>query len=382
MYSTLDVDVRPGSGLGIFEIGESLFTTLDRLRGLSTLFPQVEVKYDPNSSATTPIILHIRPHLDLLFSGKGQRLHTICVRKLRDPNPPVTLRYEGAIISSVDHVLRRVGVNRAFGPTYVGSDMRYPGLWFSFEHDKGASIDRPAAAADDKAQEVERVFISQQGTGGAQEDALEEVKECAAMSGELSRAVLKVHNGIVLHFYGNHAPRPLYIRLGETTAQDLSVDLGPPPRVHYKEDARMTIHSPSKDADGTDDGAAYFYNYFQHGLDFLICGTTHIVRKIIVHTNLPGSALFQRYKRCPWELEGLPEDDEDDTPPRKPFYERFETISHFLSPHEAPSLPMLLDRTDEVEDLALSNPSTRLYGYDGVILEVTESSQITSVVLF
>lgn len=25
----------------------------------------------------------------------------------------------------------------------------------------------------------------------------------------------------------------------------------------------------------------------------------------------PGSPLFQRYKRCNWEIEGKPEDDED-----------------------------------------------------------------------
>lgn len=69
-----------------------------------------------------------------------------------------------------------------------------------------------------------------------------------------------------------------------------------------------------------------FYNYFQHGLDFLISGSTHIVKKIVLHSNVvsdsfvritsnlvckAGSPLFQRYKRCNWEIEGKPEDDED-----------------------------------------------------------------------
>jgi hypothetical protein len=70
-----------------------------------------------------------------------------------------------------------------------------------------------------------------------------------------------------------------------------------------------------------------FYNYFHHGVDFLMSGQTHVVRKIIIHSNMvrhtlplrdffckpvqPGSPLFQRYKRCPWQLEGKPEDDED-----------------------------------------------------------------------
>jgi hypothetical protein len=29
-----------------------------------------------------------------------------------------------------------------------------------------------------------------------------------------------------------------------------------------------------------------FYNYFQYGIDFLISGATHTVRKIILHTNI------------------------------------------------------------------------------------------------
>ena len=70
-----------------------------------------------------------------------------------------------------------------------------------------------------------------------------------------------------------------------------------------------------------------FYNYFRYGIDFLISGKTHVVEKIVLHTNIvsfaylaltslphtcqPGSPLFQRYKRCNWEIEGTPEDDED-----------------------------------------------------------------------
>jgi hypothetical protein len=60
---------------------------------------------------------------------------------------------------------------------------------------------------------------------------------------------------------------------------------------------------------------------------------------------------------------------------------------------------MHLDRTDEEEDITLPSPATRrkqiwlssrlplttdylVYGYDGIILEVSESSQVVSVMLF
>jgi len=91
--------------------------------------------------------------------------------------------------------------------------------------------------------------------------------------------------------------------------------------------------------------------------------------------------LFQRYKRCPWAIEGRPEDDEDDTPPRKWFYDRFEDIRHFLSPGETPPI-MRLDRTDEEDGLTLPNSNTELLGFDGVVLEVAESAHVVAVMLF
>ncbi|KAJ8473926.1 hypothetical protein ONZ51_g7551 [Trametes cubensis] len=379
MFSTLELDLRPGSGLGMFEIGASLWNVLDLLRGLQHLFPQVDVKYDPDSF-TTPILLHLRPHLDLLFSGYHQRLSTISVKKLRDPNPPLTLTYKNSVLSSSEDALKRVGVSRMFGPTYPGDDLRYPGVSFSFDEDpRGESLKSPVTQPDDRQQEVKRIIISEKNPDGVPKDVLDEVTECSAMTGELYRAVAKVHEGITMYFYPTTS-EPIQVMIGASTAQDLTVDLGPPLRVHYKEDDRMTIHArgsqPEADADSD-----YFYNYQQHGIDFLISGSTHVVKKIILHSNVPGTPLFQRYKRCPWEIEGRPEDDEDESPPRKKFYERVEEIQHFLAPGEAPP-SMILNRTDDEDGLRLPSSTTRLFGYDGVVLEATESGQVVAVMLF
>ncbi|KAG2042338.1 hypothetical protein BDR03DRAFT_889911 [Suillus americanus] len=376
MFATLDLDIRPGSGIGMFELGTSLWAVIDILRGLQHLFPQVEVKFDPEDSATTPVILHLRPHLDLLFSGYHQRLHTICVRKLREPHPPVMLRYKDTVISSSAEPLVRVHVSRTFGPTYPGDELKYPGIWFSFDDDNvNEGFKGGITHLEQRTQEVKRIFIRQKSVDGEERDALDEVLPCPIMHGDISSAVIKIHDGVDFSFFSSTLL--LQVRIGETTAQDLTIDLGPPSRVHHKEDERMTIHSPNLQASEDDD----FYNYFHHGVDFLISGQTHVVRKIIIHSNMPGSPLFQRYKRCPWQLEGKPEDDEDDSPPRKHFYDKFETIRRFLSPGEM--LPsMLLDRTDEYDNITLPNSSTRLYGYDGVILEVNEASQVVTVMLF
>lgn len=148
------------------------------------------MKYDPDASAITPILVHVRPHLDLLFSGKQQRLHTICIRKLRDPNPPVTVRYQDNILSSPSEVLRRVGLLKVFGPTFPGGELRYPGVWFSFDEDRiieGLKVPHTG----DRMQEVKRIIISQIDSEGKEHDALGEVEESSVMAGELARAVVK-----------------------------------------------------------------------------------------------------------------------------------------------------------------------------------------------
>ncbi|KAI0320670.1 hypothetical protein OF83DRAFT_1103606 [Amylostereum chailletii] len=306
MFSALDLDIRPGIGLGIFDIGASLWSVLDALRTDSAHFPQIDIKYDPDAPLS-PVLVHVRPHLDLLFSAAHQRLHTIALRRLHD-HPPLTLRYKGNLLAAPDKDLRRVDVSLAFGPTYPGDDLRYPGVRFCFSDDAPGN---GPAAREDRTQQVNRILIgqSESDTNVADRDALGEVDPCPIMNGELAEVVAKAHDGVVLRFYPE-TNAAVHVRLGVTTAQDLVCDLGSPIRTFYKEDDRMAIHSRTRtEEEGSE--PSYFYNYFQYGMDFLLSGSTHVVKKIILHTNTPGSPMFQRYKRCPWQIEGRPEDDED-----------------------------------------------------------------------
>lgn len=131
------------------------------------------------------------------------------------------------------------------------------------------------------------------------------------------------------------------ITLDKTTTADLLVELGSPLRVYKKEDERMRIHGGIENEDDDEEGCgkslsaprskggrgeeknlfsfpkpnahvaplffffffAVFWNYFQYGMDFLISPITHVVCKIVLHSNLPGSILFGRWERCPWEIE-------------------------------------------------------------------------------
>lgn len=260
-------------------------------------FPQVDVKFDVDSPAA-PIIIHVRPHLDLLFSEYHQRLHTVVLKRFRDV-PPVTIRFNGKPLLAPDQVLRRVDISRAVGPTYEGEELRYPGVWFSFNE---------SAASQDQRQEIKSITITQH--SGEDRDVLQEVLECPIMCGDIARAMIKVHKGVVLHFYPTATSESSFVEIGVTTAQDLSVELGAPSRTHYREDDRMHIHSRQRSDDEEEDSSCKspafpytraqhlslltsqprdFFNYFQYGIDFLISGTTHIVRKIILHTNIVSS---------------------------------------------------------------------------------------------
>ena len=261
-------------------------------------FPQVDVKFDIDSP-TTPIIIHVRPHLDLLFSESQQRLHAVVLKRFRDV-PPVTIRFKDKVLLGPDQILRRVDVSRVVGPTYEGEELRYPGVWFSF--------DEQAISPQSQNQEIKALTVSQH--SGQDRHALEEVLECPVMCGDIARAVVKVHRGLTLHFYPTATSEPFFVEIGVTTAQDLSVELGAPPSTHYREDDRMHIHSRQKTEEEDDDSSCEcpashwvfhllyllsdFYNYFQYGVDFLISGTTHTVRKIILHTNIVSLCYCRR----------------------------------------------------------------------------------------
>lgn len=206
--------------------GASLWSIIALVRQphSKTLFPSVKVLYDTTGPAASVIIVHLHPYIDLLFSGKGQRLHTIAVRHLRHglptsprqvPQPlgvPVgsaasstksrgggsslIVRYKQTIISSPDEVLRRAGVMKNFGPTYSGDIMKYPGISFMFEDDASAPlIPSPKPSADEsKRAEVKKINITQRSGTGEEVDAFEEVQECSVMDGDLRSVVLKVRH--------------------------------------------------------------------------------------------------------------------------------------------------------------------------------------------
>lgn len=201
------------------------------------------------------------------------------------------------------------------------------------------------------------------------------------------------------------------IRIG-STVEDVFTALGPPCAVYHKEDDKMQIHSPyaathaesstklerntnnkhtvvesegqldtivpnSADCFGVSD---YFYNYFEHGIDFLLDGAAHKVKKILLHSNFPGHADFSIYKKCDFSISfedvcGPEASTKSSSPAIITGRSLWKEVEFLLGPG---GKPMVRDSG------TVANPfgASLLYAYDGCIFEVLKSGYIASVSLF
>lgn len=108
----------------------------------------------------------------------------------------------------------------------------------------------------------------------------------------------QLHKGVQLEFSSRQKAELL---LNQSTAADVLCTLGAPQARWWREDERLGIHGVDALAGGM------FFNYPSLGLDVLLSppapGREARVIKIVAHSNVPGSAGFARYERCPWTIE-------------------------------------------------------------------------------
>lgn len=151
------------------------------------------------------------------------------------------------------------------------------------------------------------------------------------------------------------------------TAQDVASVLGAPSRVFYKSEDKMRIHSPNAHRRVSQSRSDYFFNYFTLGMDLLFDARSHLVKKIVLHTNYPGHYNFNMYQRCEFDL---PLNGVDVTA-----YSRWDDLCKQLTPSEK---PVVLNRASSTNT---TNPfgSTFCYGYQDVIFEVYTSIFIISI---
>lgn len=252
----------------------------------------------------------------LLFEGSSQRLREIQIidfERLR-------IQYQDDELCSDETTPTIQLVYKLFGPTYPGVydankgtyTLSYPGAAFVFEippkHGSrlsSAPSDLPLQLPDGSIPVASKLLLFQ----GADSRSTSSQKihswtnASVTTEREIESAIVDLKTrSVSVHLAKVSAVSDVVkLVIGETTAQDLVVDLGSPLRVFYKQQDKMRIYGDQilkADSDTND----YFYNYFHLGMDILLDGAVHTVKKIILHGNAPGHFNFMRYKRCEWTL--------------------------------------------------------------------------------
>ncbi|KAJ9116847.1 hypothetical protein QFC22_004504 [Naganishia vaughanmartiniae] len=266
--------------------------------------------------------------------------------------------------------------------------------------------------------------------GAGKWDAFAAVSEKeVGLHGTIASCEIRPRHGILLRLHdvqlNTAAPRcttTYEVEIGKTTGQDLLCDLGPPGRRYWKEDDRFASRYPTNgtgtsagrpDAQGGEEretSKGCWWNYFHLGLDFLVeeLGEGRVM-KIMVHSNIPGTAQFHTHARCPWIIR---KPSSSSSPPitsssKDVGYLSLEsTLDELSAAFDVPASrrewsngdtstatargvrggramsTVLLDRLDEefmsgVQDI---EPS-RLLALDGMVLEEAAGIGITSVLL-
>ncbi|KAI7860115.1 hypothetical protein BDC45DRAFT_431743 [Circinella umbellata] len=300
----IELVITPGRSLGPFRLGSTLWDTIHYLRGRQNFFPSVELKYSQEEPIKYDFIIAL-------------------------PSNGVNLRFDG--------VFQRMKSIECFDPTKIKL-----GLSFIFpipaKHRElyESSTDLPLEFPDGTTPIASHIYLFSNGSPSWQKATIPSIAKIVAEHnanttlkyGKIGRREVESVKALpgkeaILNFPTHEAldsrENPLsssqvHITLRISTPQDILAELGKPSRIFYKEEDKMKIHSvtddgamigrPSEDRKG-DPPTDYFFNYFHLGIDILIDGTLHVCKKIVLHGNIPGHYDFQRYKRCPYQLQFL-----------------------------------------------------------------------------
>ncbi|TIB76378.1 hypothetical protein E3Q23_01872 [Wallemia mellicola] len=258
----------PGRQLGMFKLGDSLYSVLNELKYrpiISTSSVTVHGESnDCNSSITAPIIVRLNPStIDLHFEGTTQRLSTMTMSL---PSISFDLTYENDIIVPRNDALSRTTAGQLFGPCRSENLDSWPGMLWTFNNGQSTSV-----------------TISSTPT--------------PTLEGQLSRVYVIPHDSVLFNFT-NDSPE-IEIKLGVSHSTDVVSAFGPPESTFEKRDRRLEVYAGS---DASDLARGVFYNYPALGFDVMLNTVTHKVEKLILHSNVPATPLFQAYNRCPWQI--------------------------------------------------------------------------------
>nr|OQO29045.1 hypothetical protein B0A51_03380 [Rachicladosporium sp. CCFEE 5018] len=329
-------------------------------------FPSIDLSWSQQDQFGRPIVLSLPKNgVRLQFDGADQRLRLIEITdftklSLKYSGSELVKESEG----STSPLFKRV--YRLFGASFPGEYMApvdgklvgsyvlgWPGVAISFpvEHAVGLQEkDHVALLGSRVTSPADKLAIFESKTWkDARQQLFISVVSGPRNSALISRPFEKLPNEIeVAHInpsereivLSRRAPSPFFvIRLGVTTPQDLITELGAPdtkfkmktpahdapanakkngvrrgsevkpPPSSYSSTKTDTFDTDFDSADAEDDDDRQhrdtYLCYFSHGLDILVGAADDghlMVKRVVIHGNLPGSAAFNRHRRLRWTV--------------------------------------------------------------------------------
>ncbi|KAK5630536.1 hypothetical protein RRF57_006251 [Xylaria bambusicola] len=379
--SVFSAPLYPGVGLGFLVLGAFLHDILTRLKAEPQRFPKFDLVYSKEHPVAEPVILTLPANgIRLRFDGPEQRLRLVEVIDFtknrityNDKDIAKASSAQGSSTSpraggeaSSGPAFKNI-YHRLFGPTYAGefipSDSRdgvgtyvlsYPGIAFNFPLPMSSykpDKDVVSLLSSTTSQTATSVAVfSGKSWAAARETLWTELLPSIKSTPPFSKSkdvvpdeisLVKIHGGGRLQLFRKWTNNSIWINLGETTVQDLVIELGPPDAIYRKNDQRMYIHknrtsshsrsrssggdykrpddltdtdqsfvtSGSEDSDdeAVEDEAVdglsgeCFYNYFYQGFDILVSlpqppSRINPSQSKVPPDQLPGASIIKSWK--------------------------------------------------------------------------------------
>lgn len=371
-------------GLGLIKytgLAAALYDVLTALKVDHKRFPKLDVSYSPSNPLTVPVVVELPENgLRLRFDGSEQRLRLIEILDIdKDQftvkNEPVIHAHDQTAGPS-QLMYRRV--YQLFGASYPGEYIppskgsrlgtyvvSYPGIALSFSLDSSAwspQVDHAKMLAEAGASVSSVAIFEGKSWAEARKDIftrtpslpqslLPITRHKEGSPDEVEAVTIQANNKLQ---FLRRSGLPVTVLLGETTAQDLINDFGPPDSTYKRpgdmSDATLrparvsrrrsssvvprsfgstpssisSTNTDTYDADFEEDDGIdgpdvvrheeQYYCYFHHGFDALLgpadapkglasTSSQPVVNRIIFHGNVPGSFEFNRHRRSRWSLE-------------------------------------------------------------------------------
>ncbi|KAM3442118.1 hypothetical protein MY4824_001130 [Beauveria thailandica] len=280
--SLFTAQLHPGRSLGFLVLGASLHDVLTRLKAEPQRFPKMDIVHSTERPVNDPVcILLPQNGMRLRFDGPEQRLRLIEItdftknhitfkdrdlvrltNSTSDPGSPMP--GESSSGPTFRHIYQRL-----LGPTYAGEFipsssgrqgmgiyvLSYPGVAFNFPMAASAySPDKDVVtllSASSSQVATSMAVFSGESWADARPTLWTEVLPSIKSATVVSRtkdvypdevSLVRIHGGGRLQMLRKWTNSGFCIQLGQTTPQDLIMELGPPNAIYRKNDEKMDVH--------------------------------------------------------------------------------------------------------------------------------------------